>query len=32
MSEGKDKKGIRDVVTTGPPVAGLVSPSRKNLI
>jgi heterodisulfide reductase subunit D len=32
MSEGKDKKDIRDVVTTGPPVAGLVSPSRENLI
>ncbi|MBY9012820.1 MAG: (Fe-S)-binding protein [Candidatus Lokiarchaeota archaeon] len=32
MSEGKDKKDIRDVVTTGPPVAGLVSPSKANLI
>ncbi|MFX1572587.1 MAG: (Fe-S)-binding protein [Promethearchaeota archaeon] len=32
MSEGKEKKDLRDVITTGPPVAGLVSPSRENLI
>ena len=32
MSEGKEKRDIKDVITTGPPVAGLVSPSRENLI
>ena len=32
MSEGKEKKNIRDVITSGPPVAGLISPSRENLI
>ena len=32
MSEGKEKKNIRDVITSGPPVAGLVSPSKENLI
>ncbi|MFX1277940.1 MAG: (Fe-S)-binding protein [Promethearchaeota archaeon] len=31
MSEGKEKKDLKDVITTGPPVAGLVSPSRDNL-
>ena len=32
MSEGKEKEDLKDVITTGPPVAGLVSPSRENLI
>ncbi|MHA2257183.1 MAG: (Fe-S)-binding protein [Promethearchaeota archaeon] len=32
MSEGKEKKDLKDIVTTGPPVAGLVSPSRENLV
>lgn len=32
MSEGKEKDDIRNVITTGPPVAGLVSPSKENLI
>ncbi|MFW9876206.1 MAG: (Fe-S)-binding protein [Candidatus Thorarchaeota archaeon] len=31
MSEGKEKRDLKDVITTGPPVAGLVSPSRDNL-
>ncbi|MFW9879716.1 MAG: (Fe-S)-binding protein, partial [Candidatus Thorarchaeota archaeon] len=31
MSESNEKEDIRDVITTGPPVAGLVSPSRDNL-
>jgi heterodisulfide reductase subunit D len=31
MSEGKEKKDLKDVITSGPPVAGLVSPSRDNL-
>ena len=31
MSEGKEKEDLKNVVTTGPPVAGLVSPSRDNL-
>lgn len=32
MSEGKEKENLKNVVTTGPPVAGLVSPSRENLV
>jgi len=32
MSEGKEEKDLRNVITTGPPVAGLVSPSRENII
>ncbi|MFW9819769.1 MAG: 4Fe-4S dicluster domain-containing protein, partial [Candidatus Thorarchaeota archaeon] len=32
MSEGKEKNDIKNVITTGPPVAGLVSPSRDNLV
>jgi heterodisulfide reductase subunit D len=32
MSEGKEKKDLKDVITTGPPVAGLVSPSKENLV
>ena len=31
MSEGKEKEDLKNVITTGPPVAGLVSPSRDNL-
>ncbi|MFX0027785.1 MAG: (Fe-S)-binding protein [Candidatus Hermodarchaeota archaeon] len=31
MSEGKEEKELKDVITTGPPVAGLISPSRENL-
>jgi heterodisulfide reductase subunit D len=32
MSESNEKEKLKDVVTTGPPVAGLVSPSRENTI
>jgi len=32
MSEGTEKEDLKNVVTTGPPVAGLVSPSKENLI
>lgn len=32
MSEGKEKNDIKNVITTGPPVAGIVSPSQENLI
>jgi len=32
MSEGEEKEDIRNVITTGPPVAGIVSPSKENLI
>jgi heterodisulfide reductase subunit D len=32
MSEGKEKDDLKNVVTTGPPVAGLVSPSKENLV
>jgi len=32
MSEGEEKEDIRNVITTGPPVAGIVSPSTENLI
>ena len=32
MSEGKEKEDLKNVITTGPPVAGLVSPSKENLI
>ena len=31
MSEGKEEQDLKNVITTGPPVAGLVSPSRDNL-
>lgn len=32
MSEGKEKEDLKNVITTGPPVAGLVSPSKENLV
>jgi len=32
MSEGKEKEELKNVITSGPPVAGLVSPSRDNLV
>ena len=32
MSEGKEKEDLKNVITSGPPVAGLVSPSKENLI
>ncbi len=32
MSEGKEKVDLKNIVTSGPPVAGLVSPSRENLV
>jgi len=32
MSESKDKEDMRKIITTGPPVAGLVAPSKENLI
>ncbi len=32
MSEGKKEKDLSNIITTGPPVAGLVSPSTENLI
>ena len=32
MSEEKVKKDIKDVITTGPTVAGLIAPSKENLI
>ena len=32
MSEGKTKQDVRNVITSGPPVAGLISPSKENLI
>lgn len=32
MSEGKEDKDLRNLITSGPPVAGLVSPSRENMI
>lgn len=31
MSEGKEEEDLKNVITTGPPVAGLISPSRDNL-
>ncbi|MFW9951038.1 MAG: (Fe-S)-binding protein [Candidatus Thorarchaeota archaeon] len=32
MNETEESSDLKDVVTTGPPVAGLVAPSRENLI
>ncbi len=32
MSENKEKKNIKDVITTGPTVGGLIAPSKENLI
>ncbi len=32
MSEGKEKEDLKNVITSGPPVAGLVSPSKENLV
>ena len=32
MSEGNEQEDLKNVITTGPPVAGLVSPSKENLV
>ena len=32
MSEGKEEEDLKNVVTSGPPVAGLISPSKENLV
>ncbi|MFW9895611.1 MAG: (Fe-S)-binding protein [Candidatus Thorarchaeota archaeon] len=32
MSDSEEKENLKEVITTGPPVAGLVSPSRDNLV
>ncbi|MEJ2295335.1 MAG: (Fe-S)-binding protein, partial [Candidatus Lokiarchaeota archaeon] len=32
MSEGKTKEEVRNAITSGPPVAGLISPSKENLV
>ena len=32
MSDSKKKKDLKDVITTGPTVGGLIAPSRENLI
>jgi heterodisulfide reductase subunit D len=32
VSENKEKKNIKDVITTGPTVGGLIAPSKENLI
>jgi len=32
MSEEKEKKDIKDVITSGPTVGGLIAPSKENLI
>ncbi|HDZ17956.1 MAG TPA: 4Fe-4S dicluster domain-containing protein, partial [archaeon] len=32
MSEGKENQDLKNLITSGPPVAGIISPSRENTI